>query len=310
VTMASISTSPSAKVRSAFHSGLVTLTLDRLRPHRPLTQPVLAGRKYLQVLASIAAVGLVEPLVVIEDESRQDCFVVLDGRLRLEAMKSLGKVDALCLLSTDDETYTYNRQVNHLSPAQDARMIAEAIRKGVSPARIATVLGVMPRTVQNKATLLDGICREAGTLLADKMCPASVYNTLKWLTPIRQIEAAELMCSQGNFTSAFAKAIRSTTPTEQLVAREPRQRRTSSELALQISKLEREIATLQATHSAAEEVYSVEHLELAVCAAYVVNLMSNREISDWLGAHYPEYLSQLIAIADEARSVEKSKRVA
>ncbi|MFM0292223.1 plasmid partitioning protein RepB C-terminal domain-containing protein [Paraburkholderia sp. RL17-380-BIE-A] len=305
-----IQTSPPTTVCAAFKPALITLALERLRPHRPLPVSTLTGKKYLQVLASIATVGLVEPLVVIDDVSRPECFVVLDGRLRLEALRRLGKVDALCLISTDDETYTYNRQVNHLSPAQDARMIAEAIRKGVSPARIATVLGVVPRTVQSKAALLEGICKEAAELLADKMCPASVYVTLKWLKPIRQIEAAELMCNQGNFTSAFAKAIRSTTPVEQLTVREPLKRRTNREITLQVAKLEREIATMQATHSAVEETYSVEHLELAASAAYIVKLMGNDAVSDWLRSHYAEYWSQLTAVADEARGAQKAKALA
>jgi hypothetical protein len=289
---------------------MVTLDLDRLRPHRPLPTSVTTGKKYLQVLASVATIGLVEPLVVIADKLRPQCYVVLDGRLRLEALKSLKRIDALCLISTDDETYTYNKQVNHLSPAQDARMIAEAIHKGVSPARIATVLGIVPRTVQSKASLLDGICKEAAALLADKTCPASVYFTLKGLKPIRQIEAAELMCSQENFTSAFAKAIRSTTPAEQLVPNKNPKRRGSSELASQISRLEHEIATLQETHSAVEDAYSIEHLELAVSVAYIVKLMGNESVSEWLRIHYAEYWSQLVAVADEARNVSKAKAIA
>jgi hypothetical protein len=76
------------------------------------------------------------------------------------------------------------------------------------------------------------------------------------------------------------------------------------------ARLEREIATLQATHSAAEEAYSIEHLELAVSAAYVVKLMSNEAVSEWLHIHYAEYWSQLLAVVDEARNVQKSKALA
>ena len=294
-------------LQPAFMPELVTLALDLLRPHRPLPVSAVSGKKYLQVLASIVSVGLVEPLVVVADATRSGCYVVLDGRLRLEALKRLGKPDALCLISTDDETYTYNRHVNRLTPAQDARMIAEAMRKGVAPERIASVLGVMQRTVKQKAALLDGICEEAAALLADKFCPASVYSALRWLKPLRQIEAAELMCSQGNFTSAFAKAIRSTTSVEQLVTREPRKRKEPSETSLQIARLEREIALLQATHSAAEETYSVEHLELAVSMAYISRLLSNRTIANWLRGRYPEYWRQLDAVASECRGNHKTR---
>jgi len=289
-----------APLRPAFWPDLMTLSVDILRPHRPLPASAISSRKYLQVLASVATVGLVEPLVVVEDATRPRCYVVLDGRLRLEALKRLGKLEAVCLISTDDETYTYNRHVNRLTPAQDARMIAEAMRRGVSPARIASVLGVVQRTVKQKAALLDGICGEAAALLADKICPASVYSTLRWLTPLRQIEAAELMCSQANFTSAFAKAIRSTTPAEQLVTRVRRPRRDATEASLQIAQLEHEIATLEASHSEAEETYSVEHLELAVSLAFIVRLLNNDAISTWLREHYDHLWGQLEAVASEA----------
>ncbi|WP_091793130.1 plasmid partitioning protein RepB C-terminal domain-containing protein [Burkholderia sp. WP9] len=116
-----------------------------------------------------------------------------------------------------------------------------------------------------------------------------------------------LSTSQGNFTSAFAKAIRSTTPVEQLTIREPLKRRTNREATLQVAKLEREIATMQATHSTVEETYSVEHLELAVSAAYIVKLMGNDAVSDWLRSYYAEYWSQLTAVTDEARGALKAK---
>ncbi|CAD6522312.1 hypothetical protein LMG28727_01754 [Paraburkholderia kirstenboschensis] len=129
---------------------------------------------------------------------------------------------------------------------------------------------------------------------------ASVYSTLRWLTPLRQIEAAELMCSQANFTSAFAKAIRSTTPVEQLVTRVRRPRRDATEASLQIAQLEHEIATLEASHSEAEETYSVEHFELAVSLAFIARLLNNDAISTWLHEHYDHLWGQLEAVASEA----------
>ena len=284
----------------AFLPNLVTLKPHLLRPHRPLAAGATNSKKFLQVLASIATVGLVEPLVVIEDKSRPQCYVVLDGRLRLEALRRLKKDAADCLLSTDDETYTYNRHVNRLTPAQDARMIAEAVRRGLPQARIAAVLGIDARTVKAKATLLEGLCAEGVALLADKNCPASVYATLKSMKPLRQLEAAELMCSQANFTSAFARAIRSTTTPDQLITREAPKGRTDREVASQVACLEREIATLQATFSNAEETYSVEHLELAVSASYIAKLMRNGKVSAWLQDRYPNYWAQLNAVAGEA----------
>ncbi|WP_254358639.1 plasmid partitioning protein RepB C-terminal domain-containing protein [Paraburkholderia sp. CNPSo 3281] len=76
--------------------------------------------------------------------------------------------------------------------------------------------GIEVGTAQRWSSLLDGISDGAAALLADKACPATTFKALKQMKPSRQMEAVELMCGQGNFTSAFARAIVAATPPEQL----------------------------------------------------------------------------------------------
>ncbi|WP_458037782.1 hypothetical protein [Paraburkholderia graminis] len=64
-------------------------------------------------------------------------------------------------------------------------------------------------------------------------------------------------------------------------------------------KVEHEIATLEASHSEAEETYSVEHLELAVSLAFIVKLLSNDAISTWVYEHYDHLWGQVEAVASE-----------
>lgn len=94
-------------VERAFESDTVQLALDVLRTHRPLVAGATRCKKFLQILASVATVGLVEPLVVMPERDVEGRYVVLDGRLRLEALRRLGKQSAICLLATKHETYTY-----------------------------------------------------------------------------------------------------------------------------------------------------------------------------------------------------------
>ncbi|MEM5370908.1 plasmid partitioning protein RepB C-terminal domain-containing protein [Paraburkholderia azotifigens] len=252
-------------VQRAFEGETVQLALSVLRPHRPLVPSATRCKKFLQLLASVATVGLVEPLVVAPERDAEGRYVVLDGRLRLEALRGLDKQSATCLLATEDETYTYNRHVNRLTAGQDARMIAQAVDRGVSQERIAAVLGIDGRTVKTKVKLLTGICNDAAALLADRNCPAATYEILKCMKPFRQVEAAELMCSQSNFTSAFARAIKLATPPEQLVP-PPGSRGDEEEAAReQIDRLEREIVSLQAKVTEVEDRYGVEHLHLSAC---------------------------------------------
>lgn len=272
----------SATVRSAFAREVVDLPVAQLRVRCPLVGVATHCKKFLQVLASVATVGLVEPLIVVRQADRDDEYIVLDGRLRLEALNRLGKAMATCMFATEDESYTYNRHVNRLTAGQDARMIALAVQRGVPQDRIAAVLGVNERTVKRRVKLLNGICPDAAALLADKNCPAATFEILKTLRPLRQLEAAELMCDQGNFTSAFARAIRVATPEAELLPDEKPHGSSPDESREQIDRLEREIASVQSKRTNLEEEYGVEHLHLAVSVGYVGTLLKNERIYAWL----------------------------
>lgn len=297
----------SGGVQFAFGKEAVTLKLSSLRFGTPLPPSALKGQKYYQVLASVATVGLVEPVIAVADKDSAESYRVLDGRLRVEALRSLNKEDVLCLLTVDDESYTYNKHISRLTQAQDGRMIAKAIARGVPRDRLAAVLGIAPNTVKRRAMMLDGICREVQAMLADKVCPGTTFAALKSMRPTRQIEAAELMCSQGNFASSFAKAILAATPPELLEAKHSKRRKDTGDLAAQLSRLEKELATLQSQVGAIEEDYGIEHLHLTVAASYIASLMRNEAVNNWLIEQYPEYSYQFQAVANEVEAATEPR---
>lgn len=94
----------------------------------------MAGsKKYASILSSVKELGVVEPLVVHPKPLIEDgvsSYMLLDGHLRLEALKALGAEQALCLVSTDDEGFTYNRHINRLTPIQEHKMIVSAMKRG------------------------------------------------------------------------------------------------------------------------------------------------------------------------------------
>jgi ParB-like chromosome segregation protein Spo0J len=293
-------------LKSAFENQPVILKLDALSSPRRLPNTATLNKKFLQILASIATVGLVEPLIVVRMEDEGNKFRILDGRLRVEALHRLGSTEALCLIATDDEAYTYNKHISRLTAAQDARMIAKAIERGVPRERIAKVLGVDINTVKRRAGLLDGISSEVAALLADKACPATTFNTLKQMKPLRQLQAVELMCGQGNFTSAFARAIVAATPQDQLEQGPGTRRKSENEVVSQLAKLERELAMLQSTVAQTDERYGIEHLHLTVSAAYVATLVSNEHVSQWLNEQHPDFAAQFETISKEARNARST----
>ena len=108
---------------------------------------------------------------------------MLDGHLRLEVLKDLGEANALCLIATDDEAYTYNNRINRLAIIQEHRMILKAIERGVSEDRLAAVLNVNTDNIRRKRRLLDGICGEAAALLEDKHVSINSFDALRKMLP-------------------------------------------------------------------------------------------------------------------------------
>jgi len=287
----------SAKVvRLSFERAPRTVALDQLIPLKVLRQGVKDSKKYKQILGSVRAIGLVEAPVVAPDPSKPGFYFLLDGHLRVEALRDLGQAQVECLVSTDDEAYTYNKRINRLSAVQEHKMILQAVERGVPEEKIAEALGLEVGSAHRRSRLLNGICADAAEILKDAPCPIAVFDTLRQMTPGRQIDAAELMLGQNNFTTMFAKALLAATPENQLVKR---RRKAGPQAAVeQIAQLERELASLQVQVKSVEETYGIDNLHLTVARGYIRKLLSNTRVIRWIDQNRPEYLSELQAIAE------------
>lgn len=127
-------------VAHGFENDCVTLAVDALLPVRVLRATTKSSKKYQQITASVREVGLVEPPVVARDPVNPGTFLLLDGHLRIEVLKDLGIEKVECLVSTDDEAFTYNKRISRLSPVQEHKMILRAIERGVPEEKIAKAL--------------------------------------------------------------------------------------------------------------------------------------------------------------------------
>ena len=293
------STDGDGGVRLGFERETIIVPLERLVPLKTFRPGIKESRKYAQILASVRLIGLVEPPAVAPDPDRPGTYFLLDGHVRVEALKDLGQTEVECLVSTDDEAYTYNKRINRLAAVQEHNMIALAIKRGVPEEVIAKALDIEVGSVRRKFRMLNGICPAAVDLLKDTVCPGAVFDQLRRMVPTRQIEAAELMIGQNNFSVVFAKALLAATPEKQLVElRKPKPGGATAAAAGQIARMERELAGLQCQVKSVEETYSVDNLHLIVAKGYVAKLLSNARIVRWLGAHRQEYLCELQSIAE------------
>ncbi len=266
-----------ATIKQAFEDRRLSIPIAQLQPLKLITEKIKESPKYLQIAASIRDVGVVEPPVVARDRDDPERFLLLDGHMRIEVLKELGHTAVTCLVSTDDEAFTYNKRVNRLAMIQEHRMIVNAVQRGVPEERIARALNVDVQSIVRKRRLLDGICPEVAEILKDKHISIATFAELRRLAPLRQIEAAELMVAMNKYTIYYAKSLVAATPTDQLVAADkPKQVKGLSEE--QIALMERESVSLQREFRIAEKSYGADHLDLVLSNGYVRKLLGNAKV--------------------------------
>lgn len=270
------------------------LPLSAVLPSRKTPEGLETTRKFKQITASIEAVGLIEPLSVGRP-NQSGHYILLDGHTRLVALKQLGFEKALCLVATDDESYTYNNRVNRLSSIQEHVMIRRAVERGVTPERLAKALDVDISHIIKKLNLLDGICPEAAELLRDQTFSANLGAVLRKMKPTRQVECVELMVSANNITIAYAEALVAATPSNMIVG-ETKTRKMTGVSADQMAKMEREMGNLQEQFKLAEQSYGQDILNLVLAKGYLGKLMTNEAVMRHLTKKHPEVLNEFDSI--------------
>jgi hypothetical protein len=292
-------TQPSQKqVHLGFENHTIKIPVDRLIYSQPLAPTIKNGTKYQQIKISIKAIGLVEPLVVIQHPEHKDKFLLLDGHLRAEAMKDLNVQEATCLISKDDEGYTYNKSVNRLSSIQEHRMIVQAHENGVDAKTLAAALGISVDAIRERFRLLNGICDEVATLLADKPVPKRVFPVLKCMKAFRQIDVANIMINLNNYSLKFAMAMLHATPPDQLVESNKIKAAKNSSALESLQQLEKELALVQADTKLLEESYGPDNLQLTIIKTHIKTILNNARVINWLSKSNKEYLEQLQLIAE------------
>ena len=231
------------RIRFACDPKIISVPVGSILPVRTLSPAINKSEKYRRIAASIREVGIIEPLVVYPHANGSTQYVLLDGHIRLAILKEMGQEKVYCLVSLDDEAFTYNHKVNQLSAIQEHFMIMEAIRQGVSEERIAKTLAVDIAAIRRKRDLLDGICSEAVQLLKEKRASIGAFREMRKVKPMRQIEMAELMVAANNFSESYAQCLLAATPQEQLL--EPDKPKEVRGLSPEdMSRMEREMENL------------------------------------------------------------------
>lgn len=275
----------SVGIKQGFQNELVKLAIVELRPTKSLSVQVKHGRKYLQILSSIREVGLIEPPVVALTQKGSE-YLLLDGHLRIMALKELGVERVSCLVSIDDEGYTYNKYINRLSAIQEHKMIVKALNTGVSEEKLANALNIEVRSLRKKKMMLDGICPEAVDLLKDKIISERVFRMLRKMKAPRQIKVAKLMNDQNRFGYIYTKSLLDSTSEDQLVEGTAKKRVSPAALEKRV-RLEEENISLSEDISSLKETYGTDMLNLTLFRTYLKRLLDNEKVANYLQKYHP-----------------------
>lgn len=284
-------------IHLGFELDCVEVPLASLQPTKVLPGTIKNSVKYRQIKSSLVVVGLVEPLAVVPHAAQQGVFQVLDGHLRLLALTELGIDAALCLISTDDESFTYNKRVNRLSAVQEHKMIVRASQRGASVARLAAALDISEKSIVERFRMLDGICEEAVRLLADKPAGRTMFSVLQKMSSFRQIDVATAMVGLDNYSVKLAEAMLQNTPPEQL-APDAKAKVQRSGMTETVQRLQRELAAVQTDTKLLEETYAESNLQLVIIKTHIKALLENARVVRWLAKFRREYLQQLQIVAE------------
>lgn len=288
---------PKTAIRSGFEDVLIDLKLQNIVPLKAFSPTTRKSPKYLQIKASIEEVGVIEPPAVFKDPKAQDLYFLLDGHLRVDILRERGDLEVTCLLSRDDEPFTYNKHINRVATIQEHRMILRAIERGVSEERLAAALNVDIRSIHEKRDLLLGICPEAVELLKDKVIAPKTFRPLKSMKPVRQVEVAKLMNDSGVYTHSYALALLGATPVE-LLAHPQKPRRIRGLDADKMARMEAEMEGLQKDFQIIEDGYAIDVMSLTFAKGYVAALLGNVRVVKYLAAYQPDILREFERIAE------------
>ncbi len=270
----------------------MVLPVSDLYPLFPRKIELKKSGTYKRIVSSIKELGMIEPIVVVERESR---YFIKDGYLRWQALKELEIEIAECLMGTDLDSYTYNKRINALAPVQAHSMIDRAVKEGVDPDRIAAALNVSRDWVDSMETLIDGLSPEVVRKLKKRIVGKNFFIELKKVTHDRQLEILQLVEAADDYSVKYVKALVFATSIDQKVSKKGRPRinpREQEELAGQLKKVETEFRR-------ASVIFRDNVFNLVKLSGYIRKLLSNQNLQKFLDRQYPDILFEFEKIAND-----------
>lgn len=263
---------------------------------RPLRERKVTKREYDRIVASIKAVGLIEPLVVFPENGD---YVILDGVQRYRALVELGVAIAPCIMGKEREAFTGNRMVNRVSPVQEHRMIEKAMDE-VDEGVIAAALGIATLNHRLKKSLLKQLHSDVATAYDAGKITRACAREFTHVKPHRQKEILRAMEGYKDFSTAFARSLVVKTATNQ---RENRGRKHNpwNKTAQRKNDLLKKLSDAEQKHDFYSQLYKQYTVDLLRLAIFARSLLTNARLREYLNKHHSDIVSRFETIIADAR---------
>jgi ParB family transcriptional regulator, chromosome partitioning protein len=263
---------------------------------RPLRERKVTQREYDRILASIKAVGLIEPLVIYPEGND---YVILDGAQCYRALVELGVQVVPCILGKQREAFTGNRMVNRVSPVQEHRMIEKSLAE-VDEAAIAAALGISNLGHRLKKTLLKQLHPEVAAAFDAGKISRACAREFTHVKPHRQKEILQAMESYRDYGTSFARTLVVKTPPHQ---RESRGRKHNpwDKTAQKKNDLLKKLAEAEQKHDFYSQLYKQYTVDLLRLAIYARSMLTNQRLREYLDRQHPDIVERFEAIITDAR---------
>jgi len=284
-------------IRCCFSENTLSLNISELLPTKKLLINYESSEKFLQIKCTLKSIGLIEPILVYIDSITNE-IKILDGHMRIEALKELGETKVECLVSTIYDTYTPNKKVNQVTIIQIQKMLKEAIKAGVPIELLSASLNISVDSLKGRISVLDGISPQVVEILNDKVVPKATFLALKKMVPLRQLECANLMIRFDNFSKNFSHSLLQSSPKETLIESKNTKGNHKTAQRKMIDRLEKEMAHVHVDADKLKENYGSTSLKLTIVISHIKTLLENQALFRWLHKHKPELLNELIKISE------------
>jgi len=292
------------KITLGFDLQEIILPLERIVSQKPITDKIRQSKKYQQIAASMKCVGIIEPLVVFPMTDQEGNYRLLSGHLRLDILRNTGATEAACLISTEDEGFTYNHKINRISPIQEHFMVLKAVKHGLTDEELAETLNVNVAQIRSRRNLLHGICEDAVSRMKEYPFSQPAIRVISKMHPARQIVVVNQMIAMNSFSKKFALQMLATTPHNLLVHQKPKYMEHFN--AQTIAQMDTELAQSRTQQEDIREQLGTVNVQLTRLSTYCEKLLRNRLVTNYLKKHHAQELTDMQQLLEMYRGTKKA----